>query len=45
MYGANCTEECGTCLNSEQCNHINGTCIYGCDKGFHGSECIEGNLV
>lgn len=45
MYGANCTKKCGTCLRSKQCDHINGTCINGCDRGFHGSECIEGNIV
>lgn len=45
MYGANCAKDCGSCLRSEQCDHINGTCIYGCEKGFHGPECIEGNLV
>lgn len=43
MYGVNCTEKCGSCLKLEQCNHINGTCMKGCDMGFHGSDCIEGN--
>lgn len=42
MYGANCTVKCGMCLDNEQCQHVNGTCMKGCDKGFHGSSCIEG---
>lgn len=45
MYGVNCTEKCGSCLEFEQCNHINGTCMKGCDMGFHGSDCIEGNWL
>lgn len=43
MYGENCGEECGNCLHSVQCNHINGTCMDGCDSGFQGSKCTEGN--
>lgn len=42
MYGVNCTEKCGSCFNFEQCHHLNGTCMKGCDRGFHGSRCIEG---
>lgn len=45
MYGDNCTEKCGTCFGFKQCQHINGTCIEGCDKGFHGPSCIEGNSI
>lgn len=45
MYGTNCTEKCGSCLNVEQCHHINGTCMNGCDRGFYGSYCIEGNSL
>lgn len=42
MYGVNCTEKCGSCFNFEQCHHLDGTCMKGCDRGFHGSRCIEG---
>lgn len=42
MYGVNCSEKCGTCLEFEQCHHLNGTCMEGCDRGFHGSYCTEG---
>lgn len=45
MYGENCTEKCGSCLNSEQCHPINGTCMKGCDRGFQGSSCIESKLI
>lgn len=44
MYGENCAEKCGSCFNSE-CHHFNGTCMKGCDRGFHGPKCIKGNLI
>lgn len=44
MYGKNCSMPCGHCLESSQCNNINGTCINGCDSGYQGSICNEGKL-
>ena len=44
MYGVNCSEECGTCINNEVCHHINGSCLKGCDKGFYGQRCDQSNL-
>ena len=45
MYGVNCSEECGACLDNEACHHINGSCINGCDKGYHGQKCDQGNSL
>lgn len=42
MYGQNCNLSCGHCIMSEQCHHINGTCMSGCDIGYHGLHCTEG---
>ena len=44
MFGQNCGEKCGECVNDEQCHHINGTCLNGCDRGFQGHECNEGEV-
>ena len=44
MFGENCTESCGNCLKSEQCHHINGTCMKGCDRGYQGFNCTEGKF-
>ena len=35
-----CSEQCGGDLNS--CHHVNGSCNYGCDPGYTGSLCIQG---
>lgn len=45
MYGENCSISCGHCLAREQCHHINGTCMNGCDSGYQGSSCTEGNVL
>ena len=37
-----CTQVCGNCLNGEQCDHVNGSCANGCDKGTHGDKCDKG---
>ena len=37
-----CTQVCGKCLNGEQCDHVNGSCANGCDKGTHGDKCNKG---
>ena len=42
MYGISCSLPCGTCLDYEQCHHINGTCLKGCDKGYYGQLCKQG---
>ena len=45
MYGANCSQNCGDCLGNEACHHINGSCLTGCDKGYHAQKCDEGSLL
>lgn len=44
LYGENCSMHCGHCVRSEQCHHINGTCMNGCDSGYQGSICMEGSF-
>ena len=41
-YTNDCSEECGYCRNLEWCNHINGTCWNGCERGYRGLRCTEG---
>ena len=42
-YGQDCGNTCGSCINETQCHHINGTCLKGCDPGYKGDKCTEGN--
>lgn len=42
MFGDNCSKSCGDCLGSEQCHHINGTCLNGCASGYEGELCTKG---
>lgn len=42
VYGSNCSLNCGNCFESQQCHHINGTCMNGCDHRYQGLKCIEG---
>ena len=44
-FGQNCTGVCGHCSENEQCHHINGTCLNGCDPGFNGLKCDQGNYL
>ena len=44
-YGLDCREVCGNCLNLKQCNHINGSCMEGCDPGFQGEKCVRGTFT
>lgn len=43
MFGERCSSSCGHCLGSEQCHHINGTCMNGCASGYEGELCRKGN--
>lgn len=45
MYGKDCNISCGHCLASEQCHHINGTCMNGCDNGYQGINCTQGKQL
>ena len=45
MFGQNCSKPCGKCLGLKQCDHINGTCMAGCNRGFQGELCYEGGYL
>lgn len=40
-YGEECQYKCGECKDMEQCHHINGRCLDGCEPGFKGEKCVE----
>lgn len=42
LYGIGCSETCGHCRDVNQCFHINGTCLTGCDAGYKGDLCKTG---
>lgn len=41
-YGLECQQNCGNCENKEPCNHVNGSCLNGCDSGYYGDKCNLG---
>lgn len=43
-FGSECLNKCGHCLNVGNCNHINGSCLKGCSKGYKGDYCKECKL-
>lgn len=38
-FGPRCGEKCGRCRDFQQCFHIDGACLTGCDPGFEGDLC------
>ena len=42
MYGTNCSMSCGNCVGGEQCHHINGSCLNGCNLGWQPDMCVDG---
>ena len=44
-YGLGCIGLCGHCLNGDQCDHVNGSCLNGCDKGTYGDKCDRGLCI
>ena len=40
-FGADCSENCSiTCAGpNNNCDHVNGSCIFGCDHGYQGETC------
>ncbi|XP_061192787.1 multiple epidermal growth factor-like domains protein 10 [Saccostrea echinata] len=40
-FGLKCDQPCGFCFGKEQCHHINGTCLNGCDRGYQGINCTQ----
>lgn len=43
-YGLECNRSCGKCRTGKSCNHVNGSCLNGCDKGVHGDKCDSGKF-
>lgn len=44
MYDLECKQTCGNCKNKEQCHHVNGSCLNGCDSGYYGTRCDIGMI-
>ena len=44
-YGADCHYHCGHCLDKQQCDVIDGSCLNGCSMGYSGAKCTESNNV
>ena len=42
-FGQDCTGVCGNCMEKKQCHHIAGICLHGCDPGFQGLRCDQGD--
>lgn len=42
MFGEGCAKRCGHCRNDTHCNHVNGSCLNGCEAGYKGNHCIDG---
>ena len=40
-----CSQTCGRCHRSEQCDHLTGHCPNGCDPGRFGEKCVNGNSL
>ena len=44
-YGLNCNNTCGLCRDQQACDHVNGTCLTGCEPGFTRELCITGKYI
>lgn len=44
-YGQDCSLRCGNCSDGETCQHVNGSCLHGCDAGVSGEQCNDGNNI
>lgn len=44
-YGDNCSSRCAKCRDMEECHHINGTCMNGCEIGYQGFKCSTGCYI
>lgn len=42
-YGKDCQHRCGSCNNQTGCHYMNGICYEGCDTGYLGDRCVDGN--
>nr|XP_022300663.1 multiple epidermal growth factor-like domains protein 10 [Crassostrea virginica] len=41
VYGQDCGNTCGSCINDTLCHHVNGSCLLGCGPGYKGDKCTE----
>ena len=39
-----CNQACGNCSKGEQCHHVNGSCLNGCEVGMYGDKCDNSEL-
>lgn len=44
-FGRYCNISCGHCLSKGQCHYTHGTCPNGCESGYEGSDCKQGNII
>ena len=42
MFGKDCKESCGKCLNNDKCHFVNGNCVNGCNPGNYEINCTKG---
>ena len=40
-YGINCLNDCTKNCNESSCDHINGSCQFGCQDGYSGDMCTK----
>ena len=43
-YGQNCTGRCSSNCLDGACDHVDGRCAQGCNPGYQGTTCSNGNL-
>ena len=43
-FGIDCLEQCGECKDDLYCPFIDGICQHGCNKGYRGQTCQQGQL-
>lgn len=43
-YGDGCRHLCGKCKNLSQCHFSTGACLYGCEPGYQGEDCLKGKI-
>lgn len=46
FYGIKCSDVCSEhCADPMSCDHVNGSCMTGCQDGFLGSKCTESKYL
>lgn len=45
MYGIECNELCGYCVNNEICYYVNGSCVNGCVVGWENDVCKKSKYL